>query len=116
MHATLQVVLQVTEQTASEVAGKIERLPTLTTGKKDTLSGIIVKEGHSIDRSRSISHIYEPHLKNLVVSLNCRDEVLSAEYHKIRASQGDNSPLTVSLLHQGDDGLKAVCSARLVAC
>jgi hypothetical protein len=33
-------------------------------------------------------------LRARVVSLNCRDEVLSAEYHKIRASQGDNSPLT----------------------
>jgi len=40
--------LQVTKQTDSEVAGKIERFPGITTGKKDTLSGIIVKEGRSI--------------------------------------------------------------------
>jgi len=30
--------------------------------------------------------------KNLVVSLNCRDEVLPAEYHTIRASQGTKVP------------------------
>jgi hypothetical protein len=29
---------------------------------------------------------------NWVVSLNFRDEVLSAEYHKIRASQGTTVP------------------------
>jgi hypothetical protein len=32
---------------------------------------------------------------NMVVSLNFRDEVLSAAYHQIRASQGTKVPLTV---------------------
>ena len=33
-----------------------------------------------------------PAIKISVVSLNFRDEVLSAEYHKIRASQGTTVP------------------------
>jgi hypothetical protein len=51
-----------------------------------------------------------------VVSLNARDEVLSAEYHKIRASQRTKVPWLSSGYHKEDDQLNAVCIARLVAC
>jgi hypothetical protein len=51
-----------------------------------------------------------------VVSLNARDEVLSAEYHKIRASQGTKVPWLSRGYSQEDDRLNAVCIARLVAC
>src|SRR5712691_11424636 len=51
-----------------------------------------------------------------VVSLNCRDEVLSAEDHKIRASQGTKVPCLSSGYRKEDDRLTAVCIARLVAC
>ncbi len=51
-----------------------------------------------------------------VVSLSIRDEVLSAEYHTIRASQGMKVPRLSSCYSKEDDRLKAVCIARLVAC
>jgi hypothetical protein len=35
---------------------------------------------------------YKQNLENLVVSLNCRDEVQSAEFHKIRGSQRTQVP------------------------
>ena len=38
---------------------------------------------------------YFTDVRDPVVSLNFRDEVLSAAYHQIRASQGTKVPLTV---------------------
>jgi hypothetical protein len=55
-------------------------------------------------------------IATLVVSLNFRDEVLSAEYHTIRAAQGTKVPGLSNGYRKEDDRLKAVCIARLVAC
>jgi hypothetical protein len=51
-----------------------------------------------------------------VGSLNFRDEVLSAAYHTIRASQGTKVPYLSSGYRKEDDRLNAVCIARLVTC
>ena len=51
-----------------------------------------------------------------VVSLNARDEVLAAEYHKIRALQGTKVPSWSGDYSKKEDRLKAVCIASLVVC
>jgi hypothetical protein len=50
-----------------------------------------------------------------VVSLSIRDEVLSAEYRKIRTSQGTKIPWLSRCPNEKDNWWKAICIARLVA-
>jgi hypothetical protein len=63
----------------------------------------------------SLSELNDVSSELLVVSLNARDEVLSAEYHKIRASQGTKVPWMSRGYSKEDARLKAACIARLVA-
>jgi hypothetical protein len=62
------------------------------------------------------SYAHTPDVLKRVVSLNARDEVLSAEYHTIRASQGTKVSSLSSGYRKEDDWLKAIYVARLVAC
>src|SRR5215813_1215999 len=49
--------------------------------------GTALDREDTLDTSRSVAGVFSWDSENMVVSLNARDEVPSAEYHKIRASQ-----------------------------
>jgi len=58
--------------------------------RPDTMPDILVFAFLGFPRHHRLGGVFA--LQNLVVSLNCRDEVLSAEDHKIRDSQGTTLP------------------------
>jgi hypothetical protein len=72
-------------------------------------------EQYGARKSRGVRNSYGGS-RSWVVSLNARDEVLSAEFHKIRGSQRTQVPRLSGGYRKEDDQLKAVCIAPLVAC
>jgi hypothetical protein len=70
------------------VLGVLRRLEVATHRPLEVLVIALQDYYYSISR---FAHFFRG-FENLVVSLNCRDEVLSAEYHKIRAAQGRKVP------------------------